>query len=328
MTPLRCALVAALAIVPMVAQAADDPLPSWNDGPAKQAILAFVDKTTREGSPDFVPPELRIATFDNDGTLWVEQPIYTQVAFALDRVMTMAPEHPEWKDEEPFKSILGGDLKAALASGKEGVEQLLAATHAGMTVEEFERIVAKWIATAEHPRFKRPYTECIYQPMIEAMQLLRAHGFKTYIVSGGGVEFMRPWTEPTYGIPPEQVVGSSIGLKFEVQDGKPTIVRLPEVNFIDDGPGKPVGIQRFIGRRPIVAFGNSDGDYEMLQWTTMVDPGAGPRLGMIVHHTDAEREYAYDRDSKVGRLVQALDEAPERGWVVIDMKNDWKTIFK
>ena len=308
---------------------AEDPLPSWNDGPTKKAITGFVAKVTKEGSPDFVKPADRIATFDNDGTLWAENPVYVQLAFALDRVKALAPKHPEWKDKEPFKSILAGDLKAALAGGEKSVLEVVAATHAGMSIEEFEKTVQEWIATDKHPTLKRPYTECVYQPMLELLAYLRANGFKTYIVSGGGIEFMRPWTERVYGIPPEQVVGSSGKLKLEMKDGKPQLMKLAEIDLIDDGPGKPVGIQRNIGRRPVMAFGNSDGDMQMLQWTTM-DHGDGdrtPRFALIVHHTDAEREWAYDRKSHVGKLDKALDAAPAAGWTVVDMKKDWATIY-
>jgi phosphoglycolate phosphatase-like HAD superfamily hydrolase len=279
---------------------------------------------TREGSPDFVPPPERIATFDNDGTLWVEQPMYIQMAFTLDRVKALTPQHPEWRDQQPFKAVLEGDLKALAANGEKGLVEMLMATHAGMTTEEFEQIVKDWLAKAKHPRFNRPYTACIYQPMVELLAYLRAHGFKTFIVSGGGIEFMRPWTEKAYGIPPEQVIGSSIKTKFEMRDGKPVLMRLPEIDFVDDKAGKPVGIGKFIGRRPILAFGNSDGDLEMLQWTAA---GNGARFMGLVHHTDAEREFAYDRASNFGRLDKALDEAKARGWTVVSMKDEWKTIF-
>ena len=302
-----------------------DPLPSWNDGDSKQAILSFVAAVTREDSPDFVPPAERIATFDNDGTLWVEQPMYVQLAFAIDRVKALAPLHPEWKDQEPFKAVLEGDLKTLAASGEKGLVQLVMETHAGMTTEDFARIVKDWLATARHPRFNRPYTELVYQPMIELLAYLRANGFKTFIVSGGGVEFMRPWTEQVYGVPPEQVIGSSIRTKFQITNGIPELFRLPEVDFIDDKAGKPVGINQRIGRRPIAAFGNSDGDLQMLQWTTLA---GGRRFGLIVHHTDAEREYAYDRKSAFGRLDAALDAAGVNGWTVVDMKKDWKRVFK
>jgi hypothetical protein len=299
-------------------------LPSWNEGAAKQAILSFVNAVTREGLPDFVPPAERIATFDNDGTLWVEHPMYTQLVFALDRVKALATLHPEWTDKQPFKAALEGDMKTLGAAGEHGIAELVMATHAGMTTEEFQKIVVEWLATARHPRFKRPYTELSYQPMIELLAYLRANRFKTFIVSGGGIEFMRPWTERVYGVPPEQVVGSSIKTQFQMRDGRPELFRLPEMNFIDDSVGKPVGINEFIGRRPIAAFGNSDGDLQMLQWTTM---SGGVRLGMLVHHTDAEREYAYDRDTSFGRLDKALDAAVVNKWTVIDMKNDWKRVF-
>lgn len=310
-------------------RAADDPLPSWNDGATKTAIIDFVRRVTTEGSKEFVPVAERIAVFDNDGTLWSEQPMYVQMAFALDRIRELAPQHPEWKTTQPFQAVLENDFKALAASGERGAVELVMATHAGMTTTEFRAIVEKWLAAAVHPKYKRPYTECIYQPMVELLAYLRAAGFKTFIVSGGGIEFMRPWTEKAYGIPPEQVVGSSIELKYELvkdADGKerPVLARLPKVNFIDDGPGKPVGIERHIGRRPIAAFGNSDGDYEMLRWTTS---GPGARFGLIVHHTDAEREAAYDRHSHVGKLTRALDDAPKYGWTIVDMKRDWKTIF-
>ena len=304
---------------------ASDPLPSWMDGKAKQSIMYFVAMVTREGSPNFVPVAERIATFDNDGTLWAEQPMYFQLAFALDRVKVLAPQHPEWNDKEPFASLLKGDLKAALAGGERSLLEIVMATHAGMTTEEFEKIVADWIAMAKHSKTKQLYTEMVYQPMIELLNYLRANGFKTFIVSGGGIEFMRPWTEKVYSIPPEQVIGSSIKTKFEMRDGKPVLVRLPEINFIDDKTGKSVvGINEHIGRRPIAAFGNSDGDLQMLQWTTA---GEGLRLALIVHHTDADREWAYDRKSHIGNLDKALDEANANGWTVVDMKKDWKRIF-
>jgi phosphoglycolate phosphatase-like HAD superfamily hydrolase len=302
-----------------------DALPSWNDGPAKKAIIEFVQATTTQGSPKFVPPAERIATFDNDGTLWAEQPMYFQFLFALDRVKAIAPTHPEWKDKEPFASLLKGDLKAAIAGGERAMVEIVMATHAGMTTEEFEQIVKDWLATAMHPKFKRPYTECVYQPMVELLAYLRANGFKSFIVSGGGIEFMRPWTEKVYGIPPEQVVGSSIKTKFEMRDGNPALVRLPEINFIDDMTGKPVGINEHIGRRPVAAFGNSDGDQQMLEWT---QAGPGARLMMLVHHDDAVREFAYGAESKIGTFSDALmAEAKQNGWTVISMKNDWKRIF-
>jgi len=301
-----------------------DPLSAWNDGKVKQEIVSFVAKVTTQGSPDYVPVPERIATFDNDGTLWAEQPMYFQLIFALDRVKALAPQHPEWKDKEPFASLLKGDVKGALAGGEKAIVEIVLSTHTGMTNAEFEAIVREWVATTKHPRFGELYTSMVYQPMLELVAYLRANGFKTYIVSGGGIEFMRPWTEWVYGIPPEQVVGSSIKTKFELRDGKPVLMRLPELNFIDDGAGKPVGINEHIGRRPIFAFGNSDGDLQMLQWTAA---GAGVRLMGLVHHTDAVREWAYDRRSSVGKLDKALDEAQAKGWTVVDMKQDWKVIF-
>jgi phosphoserine phosphatase len=301
-----------------------DPLPSWNDGAAKQAILNFVARTTTTGGPDFVPVAERIATFDNDGTLWTEHPIYTQLAFALDRVKALAPQHPEWRRKQPFKAVLDGDMKELAASGEKGLVELMMATHAGMTTDEFRQIVIDWMASAQHPRFKRAYTECVFQPMLELLAYLRANSFETYIVSGGGIEFMRPWAERVYGVPPERVIGSSIKTRLEVRNGEPVLVRLAEVDFVDDKEGKPVGINKFIGQRPIAAFGNSDGDLEMLEWTAA---GTGARLMLLVHHTDAEREYAYDRSSPFGTLDKAWDEANAKGWVVVDMKQDWKTIF-
>jgi hypothetical protein len=306
------------------ASAQNDPLPSWNDTSAKQAIVDFVGRVTKAGGPDFVAPAERIATFDNDGTLWVEQPMYVQMAFALDRVKALAPLHPEWKDTQPFKAVLEGDMKTLAESGERGLVEVIMVTHAGMTTSEFAKIVTDWLATARDPRFKRPHTELVYQPMLEVLAYLRANGFKTFIVSGGGVEFMRPWAERVYGIPPEQVIGSSIKTKFQITDGSPVLFRLPEVNFIDDKAGKPIGINEAIGRRPIAAFGNSDGDLQMLQWTTL---SGGVRLGVIVHHTDAEREYAYDRQSHFGHLDVALDAAAVNKWTVVDMKTDWKVVF-
>jgi haloacid dehalogenase-like hydrolase len=301
-----------------------DLLPSWNDGPAKKGILDFVARTTTAGSPDYVPVAERIATFDNDGTLWTEHPLCTQFVFALDRVKVLAPEHPEGKQKQPFKGVLEGDLKGVEASGEKGLVELMMATHAGMTTDEFAQIVNDWMAKSQHPRFKRPYTECVFQPMLELLAYLRSNSFKTYIVSGGGVEFMRPWTEKIYGVPPERVVGSSVKTRFELRGGQPVLLRLPEVDVIDDKAGKPGGINKFVGRRPIASFGNSDGDLEMLQWTAA---GKGARLVLIVHHTDAEREYAYDRESPIGTLDRAWDEANAKGWVVLDMKRDWITIF-
>src|SRR6266567_4245584 len=314
----------AIVIAGLTTAYAQDPLPSWNDGKAKQSIVEFVAKVTKEGSPDFVPAPERIATFDNDGTLWAEQPVPVQLFFALDRVKALASQHPEWKTKEPFASLLKGDVKAALAGGERAMLEIIVATHAGMTTAEFEQIVKDWLATAKHPKFKQPYNACVYQPMIELLAYLRANGFKTFIISGGGVEFMRPWTEQVYGIPPEQVVGSSIKTQFQMPGDIPVLFRLPELNFNDDKAGKPIGINEYIGRRPIAAFGNSDGDLEMLQWTTMA---GGSRFGLIVHHTDAEREYAYDRNVTLGRLDKALDAAVVNKWTVVDMKRDWKVIF-
>ncbi len=319
----RVALTAGL-LFPILANAQADPLPSWNQGFAKQAILGFVDGVTREGAAGFVREPERIAVFDNDGTLWAEQPIYVQFAFALDRVKALAPAHPEWKTKPPFSAVLKGDLKALAAAGEKGIVELLMATHAGVTTEEFSQIVKAWLDSAQHPRFHRPYTEIVYQPMIELLRFLRAKGFKTFIVSGGGVEFMRTFAEKVYGVPPEQVIGSTIATQFELRDGKPVLMRLPKAEFVDDGPGKPVGIERGIGRRPLLAFGNSDGDQQMLEWTAA---GRGQRLVALIHHTDEKREYAYDRKSDVGRLDKALDEAIARGWIVVDMQKDWKRIF-
>jgi phosphoserine phosphatase len=302
---------------------AQDALPAWNDTAPKKAIVAFVERVTNPGSADFIPPAERIAVFDNDGTLWSEQPLYFQAAFIFDRVKELAPKHPEWSAKEPFASVLKGDLKAALASGEKGLLELAMATHAGTTTEEFEQIVRAWITTAKHPKTGRLYTEMVFQPMLELLAYLRANGFKTFIVSGGGIEFMRPWAERVYGIPPEQVIGSSIETKYELRDGKPVLVRLPELDFVDDKAGKPVGIQRHIGRRPVMAFGNSDGDFQMLEWTTA---GKGARFALIVHHDDADREWAYDRESHIGTLAKGLDEGPKRGWTIVSMKADWKSI--
>jgi len=299
-------------------------LPSWNDGSAKDAILDFVARVTDPTSPEFVSEPERIAVFDNDGTLWAEQPAYFQLFFAMERVKALAPERPEWATQQPYQAVLEGDMEALMAAGEHGLIELVMATHAGMTTDEFEAIVIDWVASATHPTTGLSYTEMVYQPMLELLEYLRANGFKTFIVSGGGIEFMRPWTEAVYGIPPEQVVGSSIKTVFEVRDGEPVLVRLPELNFIDDKEGKPVGINSHIGRRPIAAFGNSDGDFQMLEWTTA---GDGARFGMLIHHTDAEREWAYDRDSHIGRLDRGLDEADARGWVIVDMKRDWARIY-
>lgn len=308
---------------PLLAQTAGI-LPSWNDGPARQAIIQFVQKVTDSSSPDFVAENRRIATFDNDGNLWSEQPVYFQLIYAIDQVNKMAPAHPEWKTTEPFASILKGDTEKALTSGKEGLMKILAATHANMTAEEFQSNVKSWLQTARHPKTNRPYHEMVYQPMLELLDYLRVNGFKTFIVSGGGVDFMRVFAEETYGIPPDQVVGSSIKAKYAVRDGKPVIIKLPEIHLVDDKEGKPVGIHQYIGQRPIFASGNSDGDYQMLEWTTA---GNGPRFGLLLHHTDAEREWAYDRKSHIGQLSRALDDASAKGWTVIDMQKDWKKVF-
>jgi phosphoserine phosphatase len=326
---MRVRLVAAAAaflaiLATGLAHAQADPLPSWNEGPAKARIVGFVQAVTDKASKDYVPPADRIAVFDNDGTLWSEQPAYFQLLFAIDRVKALAPKHPEWKTKQPFKAVLDGDMKALAASGEKGIAQLVMATHAGMTTDEFARVVKDWLATARHPKLDRPYTDLVFQPMLELLDYLRANGFKTYIVSGGGIEFLRVFAEERYGIPPEQVIGSSIKTKYEVRDGKPAIVRLAELDFVDDKAGKPIGIHKFIGKRPIAAFGNSDGDFQMLEWTTAA-PGA--RLGVIVRHDDAEREFAYDRNSHVGRLARGLDEGPARGWTLVSMKTDWKKVY-
>ena len=317
-------LLAAVAFTTALARAAAAPLPSWNDGKAKQSIISFVEKATKPGSPGFVPVSERIATFDNDGTLWCEKPLPVQLYFVIDRVKAIAPQHPDWQTKEPFASILKGDPKGLMAGGERGLMEVIMATHTGNTTEEFERIVKDWIATARHPKTDKHYTDMVYQPMLEVLAYLRANGFKTFIVSGGGIEFMRPWAEKTYGIPPEQVVGSSVNTKFELRDGRPVLVRLPEVNFNDDKGGKPVGINQHIGRRPVMAFGNSDGDLQMLQYT---GAGSGPRFCLYVHHDDADREYAYDRQDRLARLDKGLDEAVAKGWTVVSMKNDWKQVF-
>jgi phosphoglycolate phosphatase-like HAD superfamily hydrolase len=320
----KALLAGCLLLTSALALAQTDPLPSWNDTGPKKAILKFVAEATAPGSPTFVPPAERISTFDNDGTLWAEQPMYFQLAFALDRVKALAPQHPEWKTQQPYKALLEGNVQGLLAQGDHAILEIMMAAHAGMTTEEFSQIVKDWLTTARHPRFHRPYTDLVYQPMLELLAYMRANGFKTFIVSGGGIEFMRPWTDKSYGIPPEQVVGSSIVTKYEFRDGKPVLMRLPKIDFIDDGPGKPVGINRNIGRRPVFAFGNSDGDQQMLEWTAA---GGGSRLLGIVHHTDAKREWAYDRKSSIGRLDKAWDEAVAKGWMVVDMKADWKKVF-
>jgi len=327
---LGCAAALLALCITLSARAADDPLPSWNDGATKQGIIDFVGKVTKEGGPDFVKPEERVATFDNDGTLWIEQPLYNQFVFAIDEVKKQANQHPEWATKEPFKSVLAGDMKAVAAMGEKGMLEIVAATHSGMTTVDFNNSVKQWLETAKHPRFKVLYTDLVYQPMLELLAYLRANGFKTFIVSGGGVEFMRNFAEKTYGVPPEQVIGSSGVTKYQMWDASPALVKEPKVFFVDDGPGKPEAINRVIGRQPIFAFGNSDGDKEMLEWTAA---GDGLRFMGLVYHTDAAREYAYGPagglpDSKVGTFSQALmDEAKGKGWIIADMKNDWKTIF-
>jgi len=303
---------------------AADPLPSWNAGPSKSAIIEFVAAVTDKNSKDYVEPGRRIATFDNDGTLWVEYPMYTQVLFAFDRVKKLAPQHPEWKTKQPFKALLAGDMKTVGASGMKGVAELVMASHAGMTSDEFTQDVTRWLATARHPKLGCLYKECIYQPQLELLTYLRANEFKTFIVSGGGIQFMRPMTMKAYGIPPWQVVGSSIVSEFQTKDGKSAIVRQPKIDFIDDKAGKPVGIYSHIGVRPILAFGNADADMQMIEYTRA---GKGRRLGLFVHHTDADREYAYDRNSHVGQLDKALDQADANGWIIVDMKKDWRQVF-
>ena len=324
----RCVLAfllfATWAIASSAQPAPSDPLPSWNDSASKRAISQFVSRVIAQGGPDFVPVAERIAVFDNDGTLWADQPIYVQFAFALARVKELAPQHPEWQTTQPFKGVLDGDTKAVAATGEKGLAEIIAATHAGTTTDEFADIVTRWIETARHPTTGRRYTDMVYQPMLELLAYLRANGFKTFIVSGGGIEFMRPWAEAAYGIPPEQVIGSTGVQEFELRDGVPVLVKLPEVDFVDDKEGKPIAIHATIGRRPIMAFGNSDGDFQMLEWTTS---GSGPRFGLIVHHTDAEREWAYDRTSHIGQLIRGLDEAPKLRWTVVDMKTDWNAIY-
>jgi phosphoserine phosphatase len=301
-----------------------DPLPSWNAGAGKARIVAFVQAVTEPGGKDFVPPADRIAVFDNDGTLWSEQPMYFQLAFAIDRVRALAPKHPEWKAKQPFKAAIEGDMKTLAAAGERGLLELVAASHAGLTTDEFAAVVKDWLATARHPKHERTYTELTFAPMVELLAYLRANGFQTWIVSGGGIEFMRVFAEQAYGVPPQQMVGSSLELKYELRNGKPVLVQQPKVAFIDDKAGKPVGTQKAIGKRPIAAFGNSDGDFQMLEWATSAP---GTRLGLIVHHDDAEREYAYDRESPFGRLDRGLDEAAPRGWTVVSMKNDWKVVY-
>ncbi|MCA3427572.1 MAG: haloacid dehalogenase-like hydrolase [Roseomonas sp.] len=321
----RRSLAALLLALPVAAQAqGGDPLPSWRDGPRKRALLDFVATVTREGSAGFVPPAERIAVFDNDGTLWVEQPAYPQLIFILDRIRSLAPQNPAWQQDAVFRAAIAGDLHGAMAGGHEGLMHLAGAAMAGNTPEDFQRMAADWLKTARHPRWNRAYTALAYQPMLEVLRFLRASGFTIFIVSGGGVEFVRAFSEETYGIPPQHVVGSSFELKVTEDAGRLTLLREPRVDFIDDGPGKPIGIARHIGRRPIAAFGNSDGDFEMLRYTT---EGSGQRFGMIIRHDDAEREFAYDRESHIGRLARALDAAPARGWQVVSMREDWARVF-
>ncbi|MBL4732177.1 MAG: haloacid dehalogenase-like hydrolase [Rhizobiaceae bacterium] len=326
MKPLRIFFAASiLAMSSSAAAMATDLLPSWQDGATKNSIISFVEKVTKSGGPDFIEPADRVAVFDNDGTLWSEQPIYFQLAFALDRVKALAPKHPEWKDTQPFKAVLENDTKALIKSGKRGLMELMMASHVGMSTDQFAEIVDTWITSAIHPKTGKLYSEMVFQPMIELLGYLRENGFMTYIVSGGGIEFMRPWTYRVYGVPPEQVIGSSVKVEYEMKDGNPVLTRLPEINFIDDKAGKPVGIHYHIGKRPVMAFGNSDGDFEMLEWTTSAN---GARFGLLVHHDDAKREYAYDRKSHIGQLDRGLDEAPKRGWSITSMKSDWKCIYK
>lgn len=307
-----------------VAVLAEDPLPSWNEGPSKAAIKAFVEKVTTQGSPSFVPEEDRIATFDNDGTLWSEQPMYFQLAFAIDRVKAMAPDHPEWADVQPFKALLEGDMEGVMKEGEPGLIKLVMASHTGMTGDEFEASVLEWVKSARHPKTNQPYTSMVYQPMLELLDYLRDNGFATFIVSGGGIDFMRPWAEGVYGIPSHQIVGSSVKTQFDYNDGNPVLRKLPEVNFVDDKEGKPVGIDQHIGKKPIFAAGNSDGDLQMLQYTASNPQGA---FMLYVHHTDGEREWAYDRDSHIGRLDKGLDQAMADGWTVVDMAKEWKVIY-
>jgi len=321
---LLAGFVAICAVLLCAVAYAADPLPSWNDGAAKTTIMEFVAAVTEKGGRDYVEPAERIATFDNDGTLWVESPMYTQILFAFDRVKKLAPKHPEWKTKQPFKALLAGDMKTVGASGMKGLMEILMATHSGMSAAEFDKEVTDWLTTTKDKKFKRPYTELIYQPQLELLAYLRANGFKTFICSGGGIAFMRPISKKAYGIPPEQVIGSSIVAEFKIKNGKPALVRQPKLDFLNDKAGKPVGIYQHIGRRPILAFGNSDSDMQMIEYTMA---GEGRRLGLYVHHTDAEREYAYDRKSHVGTLDKALDRAAAEGWIIVDMKKDWKQIF-
>jgi phosphoglycolate phosphatase-like HAD superfamily hydrolase len=301
-----------------------DPLPSWNEGTAKQSIISFVEAVTSESNPDFIKPADRIAVFDNDGTLWTEQPYYFQLQFGIDRVKALAPEHPEWKENKLIQAVLADDINTVLSFGEKGLMELIMTTHAGITTDEFSQIVKDWINTAKHPKTGKLYKEMVYQPMLEVLEYFRANGFKTFIVSGGGIDFMRPWTEEVYGIPAEQVIGSSVKVKFEMKDGNPVLLKLPEINFIDDKEGKPVGIHQYIGKKPVAAFGNSDGDLQMLQYTASNNLKS---LCVYIHHTDSVREWAYDRNSHIGRLDKGLDEAVAKGWTVADIKSDWKNIY-
>jgi phosphoglycolate phosphatase-like HAD superfamily hydrolase len=301
-----------------------DPLPSWNEGAAKQSIISFVEAVTSETGPDFIKPADRIAVFDNDGTLWTEQPYYFQLQFGIDRVKALAPAHPEWRTNKLIQAVLADEIHTVLSFGEKGLVELIMTTHAGITTDEFSQIVKDWINTAKHPKTGKLYKEMVYQPMLEVLDYLRANGFKTWIVSGGGVDFMRPWTEEVYGIPSEQVIGSSGKVKFEMKDGNPVLIKLPEINFIDDKEGKPVGIHHYIGKKPVAAFGNSDGDLQMLQYTTSNHLKS---LCVYIHHSDSVREWAYDRNSHIGKLDKGLDEATEKSWTVVDMKNDWIKIY-
>ncbi len=322
--PVRFFLFLLFTVVAVQPSLAAEALASWNDGVSKQSIMTFVERVTDQDSPDFIPVSERIAVFDNDGTLWSEQPFYFQLFFAIDRIKAMAPAHPEWQQEEPYASLIKGDIEKALAGGKEALLKIVVSTHAGVTAEEFRHNVQQWLQTARHPKTQKPYTGMVYQPMLELLDYLRENDFKTFIVSGGGIDFLRVFAEEVYGIPPEQVVGSSIKAKYEVRDGKPVMVKLGELDFVDDKEGKPVGIHQHIGRRPVFAAGNSDGDFQMLEWTT---GGESASLGLIVHHTDGEREWAYDRKSVVGQLNRGLDEAKQRGWLLVDMKKDWRVVY-
>jgi phosphoserine phosphatase len=301
-----------------------DPLPSWNEGATKTSIINYVEDVINVESKNFIPVPDRIATFDNDGNLWSEQPVYFQLSFAIDRVKALASDHPEWESEQPFKAALENNLNELLKHGEHDLLKIVMATHAGNTTDEFEVIVKEWLLTAKHPTKNRPYTDLVYQPMLELINYLQENDFKTFIVSGGGIEFMRPWVEEVYGIPRDQVIGSSIKTEYDYNDGNPVIKRLPAVDFIDDKEGKPEGINKFIGRKPVFASGNSDGDLQMMRWAAS---NALESFMLFVHHTDSVREWAYDRDSHIGRLDKGLDEANENNWTIINMKDDWKVIY-